>query len=157
MRFWQIKHAEDPTLAERVLTIEGRDSYERTDNYNVYGLFCFFALRLRASFNAWAGTATSDVAVKAKFGVPMTHAYLFELYQPLIAICMRSKSQTIKAMAFELTHNFAFLLSPHSFSRLCIFQTDEGVPKQIFTLLFAQLGQQDLQLGSGSERDGRQV
>ena len=51
MRLWQIKHAENTSVAEKVLSMEGRDSYERTDNYNVYGLFCFFALRMRAAFS----------------------------------------------------------------------------------------------------------
>ena len=56
MRLWQIKHAEDPELAEQVLTLEGRDCYERTDNFNVYGVFCYFALRMRGAFMKWTNT-----------------------------------------------------------------------------------------------------
>ena len=46
MRFWQIKHAENPSWAEDMFN-EGRDSYERHDNYNVYGVLVFFALKIR--------------------------------------------------------------------------------------------------------------
>ena len=50
MRLWQINHAEKPDQAEKVLSLEGRDTYERTDNYNVYGLFCYFAMKMRRAF-----------------------------------------------------------------------------------------------------------
>ena len=54
MRLWQIKHAEDTSAAEKVLTlVEGRDSYERSDNYNVYGLFCFHYLKMERAFTQW--------------------------------------------------------------------------------------------------------
>lgn len=137
MRFWQIKHAEDATQAEQVLTIEGRDSYERTDNYNVYGLFCFFALRLRSAFFDWSGTPTQSsdsIALKQpKFNSPMTHTYSYELYMPLITINMRSKSKTIRSLAFELSHIFSYLLqsdvNARQFENLCVFQTDEEVPR----------------------------
>lgn len=59
MRFWQIKHAEDPGLALAGLELEGRDTYERTDNYNIYGLFCFFAIHTRQAFFDWVGQPVS--------------------------------------------------------------------------------------------------
>lgn len=82
MRFWQIKHAEDPELAKQGLLMEGRDSYERTDNYNAYGLFCYFALRMRQDFFKWTGMPTpanENILVHTEF-VPTTHEYTYELF-----------------------------------------------------------------------------
>ena len=112
MRMWQIKHAENPELAEQVLSIEGRDCYERTDNFNVFGLFCFFAIRMRKAFFEWAGNSAlvNQLNIQGAFNIPATHVFSYELYQPLLAICMRSKSETIKALAFEITHIFAYLI-----------------------------------------------
>lgn len=68
MRFWQIKHADDPELAEKVLTIDDKDTYERTDNYNVYGLFCFFAIHMRNAFHEWKDiNVPSILMTKAKY------------------------------------------------------------------------------------------
>ena len=119
-------------MAEKVLSIEGRDSYERTDNFNVYGVFCFFALRMRSAFFNWTGTQHIDenLSIKAQFNTPMTHLYSFELYMPLLAINMRNKSETIRALAFETTQIFAYLLQPEArkLDNLCSFITDENVP-----------------------------
>ena len=116
MRRWQIMHAEDTSVAEKVLAVDQKDTYDRTDNYNVYGVFCFFALRLRTAFFEWTGTAVaadaSQALVKGSFHAPNAHDFTYELYHPLLAICMRSKSQTIKSIAHELTDCFAYLLAP---------------------------------------------
>lgn len=50
MRFWQIKHADNPDNAEDILFNEYRDSYQRDDNYSVSGLFAFFALKMRQPY-----------------------------------------------------------------------------------------------------------
>ena len=51
MKFWQIKNADDPEKALKVLKDDSsRDSYERSDNYNIFGVFTFFALRMRQGF-----------------------------------------------------------------------------------------------------------
>ena len=104
--------------------MEGRDSYERTDNYNVYGLFCFFAVQMRRSFFKWVQQPISDeFNVPSAFNSPMQHAYTFELLQPLLVICMRSKSETVRALAFEKTHMLAYLLRYHKkqFATLCVY------------------------------------
>ena len=107
---------------------EGRDSYERTDNYNCYGLFCFFYLRMRQAFFSWIGQqpavlAGQHIQVAGELNLPMQHAYTYELYQPLLAIAMGSKSETVKAMAFETTNMLAYLLRDQKkqFNKLCIF------------------------------------
>ena len=142
-------------MAEKVLAIDQKDTYDRTDNYNVYGVFCFFALRLRTAFFKWTGTAVpadgedsnaSQALVTGSFHSPNAHDFTYELYHPLLAICMRSKSQTIKSMAHELTDCFAYLLSPSAqapsiYDNLAVYQTDVEVPKQIFAQLFSHLGE----------------
>ena len=125
--------------------MEGRDSYERTDNYNAYGLFCYFALRMRQDFSQWTGMPTptnENILVYTEF-VPTTHEYTFELFQPLLNLCMPSKSETIKAMAFETAHMLAYQLREQKkqFGNLCLFQTEETVPKQMLEQLFTQLGE----------------
>ena len=52
---------------------------------------------------------------------------------PLVVICMRSKSETIKALAFEMSHIMTFLLRDEKkkFNNLCVFITDETVPTQL--------------------------
>lgn len=42
---WQIKNAEEPGKAENLQYEEGRDSYERTDNFNVYGITVYLMLK----------------------------------------------------------------------------------------------------------------
>ena len=46
MRFWQLKHAEKPKEAEEGYN-DSKDSYDRDENFNAYGLFVFFSLKLR--------------------------------------------------------------------------------------------------------------
>ena len=60
MRFWQIKHADNPTWAEDMFN-DDRDTYEREDNYNVYGVFVFFALKIRQPFLAIEGISNDIV------------------------------------------------------------------------------------------------
>ena len=60
MQFWQTKHADDPEWAENMFH-ENRDAYERADNYNVSGLFVFFALKLRQPFLSVAGVSNDPV------------------------------------------------------------------------------------------------
>jgi len=93
--------------------VDQKDTYERTDNFNVYGVFCFFAMRLRGSFFQWTDTGFVDstqVEITEKYHVPMAHDFVFELYQPLLAISMRSKSETVRALAYEVVDIFAYLL-----------------------------------------------
>ena len=73
----------------------------------------------------------------------MQHAYTYELYQPLLAIAMGSKSETLKAMAFETTNMLAFLLrdQKNQFNKLTVFQTEDSASKQLFEKLFAELGE----------------
>lgn len=91
MRFWQIKHANDSNLADKdALT---KDSYALTDNFNTHGLFCFFTIQMRNAFHEWTGKSvksTTMIATKANYQIPYRHIFNFEIYQPLIAICMRS-------------------------------------------------------------------
>ena len=148
MRFWQIKHAEDPTLAEKVLSIDDKDTYERTDNYNVYGLFCFFAMRSRNAFLEWTGKSSDSRVVMidtaGKYQTPNRHAFNFEIYHPLLEINMRSKSETVRALAYEMIDMYAYMLQGDGWrqiERLSVFQTDESVVKKIFTRLFSQLGE----------------
>ena len=67
---------------------------------------------------------------------------------PLIVICMRSKSETIKALAFEMSHIMCFLLRDEKkkFNNLCVFITDEAIPTQLLEQFFVQLGDQNLHL-----------
>ena len=115
MRFWQIKHADDTEMAEKVFTIDDKDTYERTDNFNVYGIFCFFAMHTRNAFQEWTGKADSPQLTKiditrVKYQTPNQHIFNFEIYQPLLEINIRSKSETIRALAFEIIDMFAYLL-----------------------------------------------
>ena len=127
-------------MAEKVLSLEGRDTYERTDNYNVYGLFCYFALKMRRAFFQWIGSGVlnDDIEVSGEFNIPWTHAYTYELLMPLVVICMRSKSETIKALAFEMSHIMTFLLRDEKkkFNNLCVFITDEAIPTQLHQQFF---------------------
>ena len=61
---------------------------------------------------------------------------------------MRSKSETIKALAFEITHILAFLVAGNveRLDSLCQYNTDQGVVGEIFDEMFGQLGEQNLQL-----------
>ena len=98
MRFWQIKHAENPAWAEDMFN-ENRDSYGRDDNYNVYGVFVFFALKIRQPFLSIEGISNDMVQLtssdKYLFSVPMSPDYTYELMLPLLEINMRSPSQTL--------------------------------------------------------------
>ena len=47
---------------------ENRDAYERADNYNVSGLFVFFALKLRQPFLSVAGVSNDPVQMTSTTG-----------------------------------------------------------------------------------------
>lgn len=162
MRFWQIKHAENPELAEKVLAVDRKDTYERTDNFNVYGLFCFFTLRLRSAFLKWMGNTDNKlfgINVTAQFNSPSRHVFTYELYQPLLVICMRSKSETIRAFASETIDIFAYLLldEKRKFDHICLFQSDTSVPFELFSQLFTNLGDQNSRLAPQCQHDTKQV
>lgn len=50
MRFWQEKNAETPGKSSLLRFDDTRDSYDRCDYYNTYGLAVFFMLKLRRAF-----------------------------------------------------------------------------------------------------------
>ena len=64
--------------------------------------------------------------------------YTYELYQPLLTINMRSKSQTIQNIAFEMTHIMAYLLRDQSpkANNMCVFNSDDTAANEIFEQLF---------------------
>ena len=90
MRFWQIKHAENPKDCEKDAYNESKDSYDRDDNYNVHGLFTFFALRIRHPFLKLPGIATDKIELlntekpSQLFIAPMSPYYNYEIMLPLI-------------------------------------------------------------------------
>lgn len=114
---------------------------------------------LRRGFFEWAGnTAVTQIDIPTEFSGPNTHQFNYEVFQPLLAICMRSKSETIKALAFEVTHIFAYLAaSAKRLENLCVFNTDLSPMHEIFDQLFSQLGEQNLQLHEQSQSAARQV
>ena len=75
-------------------------------------------MRVRQSFYSWKGhedlTSRIGGGIELKQGnksyVPMSHSYIYELYQPLLVICLRSKSESIRAIACETTQILASLL-----------------------------------------------
>ena len=111
MRFWQIKHALNPSWSEDMFN-EQRDSYEREDNYNVYGVFVFFAMKIRQPFLAIEGVNNDVVQLtsvdKYTFSVPMSPNYTHELMLPLLDINLRSQSQTLQSIAQEVSQMVAF-------------------------------------------------
>jgi hypothetical protein len=93
MRIWQIKHAEDPESTQNLVkATDQRDSYERTDNYNVFGVFVYFSLKIRQNFLLSGGCGpdetplTSDVSF---YSCPYSPDYLFELFQPLLVFAFQ--------------------------------------------------------------------
>ena len=50
MHFWQIKNADSPQKTGQMLYDADRDSYDRTDHFNAYGLSTFFILKQRRAF-----------------------------------------------------------------------------------------------------------
>ena len=93
--------------------MEGRTHYERTDNYNVHGIFCYFALRMRNAFMKWTNINYEHSALKeipAKYGNVNSHIYTLELFQPLLIFAMESKSETIRNLAYEQIHILTYLL-----------------------------------------------
>ena len=84
----------------------------------------------------------------------MSHVYTYELFQPLVVICMRSKSETIRALAFESVHILTYLLGGQrrQFANLCIHQIEAEVPRQLFELMFEHLeDDSNLQLADESD------
>jgi hypothetical protein len=50
MQFWQVKNAEKPNRSSLLRFDDTRDSYDRCDYYNTYGVAVYFMLKMR---KAW--------------------------------------------------------------------------------------------------------
>ena len=144
MRFWQIKHYEDPEQAEKVLAAKDRDSYDRRDNFNVYGLFVYFALKARNAFLPWAGQE-ADGIVQGELTAHYSHLYNYELLLPVLLISLRSKSETIRALALETTQMLVMLKqgAQDKSKNLLSFQTDEQLATEVIAELFATMGERN--------------
>ena len=111
MRFWQIKHAENPKQI-----LEGqrgsKDCYDRDENYNINGLFAYFALKIRRPFLQIDGIADDEFPLLSNnnslFGVPMSPDYTYELMVPLLVFNHSSRSQTIKLLVQETIQMIAY-------------------------------------------------
>ena len=86
MNFWQIKNSEKPGKSSLFYFDENRDSYDRCDYYNDYGVSVFFILKLRKAFfqhmglsaPAWEGfDLTSDLGLN--FTLPYGTDFILEM------------------------------------------------------------------------------
>ena len=106
--FWQIKNAEKPGISSLLHHTTDRDSYDRCDFYNAYGIAVFYILKLRKGFFkfmqhdivSWEGfDLVSDQQLT--FLQPHSPEYILEMFQPLLLVTSQSKSETIKALSAE--------------------------------------------------------
>ena len=88
------------------------------DNYNVYGLFAYFAIKQRQNLlnlNKESQILKADstqILASGNFSLscPKSARYAFEEMLPVLLITMKSKSETIKALTLETTQIYAFML-----------------------------------------------
>lgn len=103
MEYWQVKNAENPGKSSLLRFDDTRDSYDRCDYYNAYGVAVFFMLKLRRAQFMHMGTEESELTSDKglQFMMPNTPIFNYEVFQPLLLITAQSKSETIKAMTTE--------------------------------------------------------
>jgi len=73
------------------LPFSQKDTYDRTDNFNVYGLAVFCALKMSSMFSG-----SKDFVKTFNFNVPVHHYFLYELLQPFASYLLESESETLK-------------------------------------------------------------
>lgn len=101
---------------------EARDSYGRDDNYNVHGVFMFFAMKIRQPFLQIEGVSNDAVQLtcveKYTFSVPMSPCYTHELMLPLLEINLRSRSSTLNQFAQETAQMVAYFTQTAHFEKI---------------------------------------
>jgi len=150
MRFWQEKNAENPGKSSLLRFDDSRDSYDRCDYYNTYGLAVFYMLKLRRAqfahmgldLGVWEGfELTSDKGLE--FMLPHGPEYTFEVFQPLLLVTAQSKSETVKALTFETLQMLIYFNQANleRISGLTKFSGDDKTVKDIFVQAFVSLGE----------------
>eukprot|EP00347_Sterkiella_histriomuscorum_P018080 403346866 len=111
--FWHTKCAEadsDKNWAD--VLEEARDSYDRQDNYNVFGLSVYYCLSFKQSIDRLTGNNSThyDFCKVNQYQSPFANAFMFDCLMPLFRYCIKSsKSETIINIGLESVCYWAYL------------------------------------------------
>jgi hypothetical protein len=111
--FWSIKNAEIEGGRMWDEIEEGKDSYDRQDNYNVIGLAVYLFMQAKQAICTLTGTQTvlekNAFANISKAMGPLASDFMLEVFAPLVNYCLRSKSTTVKALGIEAAGYLAII------------------------------------------------